>query len=280
MKLFKTYLIIVIGAFLMALNIHFFLTPNNLALGGTSGAAIVLAEVINLPVGALMLALDASLFLLGLILIGPAFGIRSVIATLILNGFVWGMESFFPVHQPISPDVLVQVVIGTLLGAVGVAMIFYQEASAGGTGVLAQVLHRFINVELGTAVLLSDVLIVLASAFLFGLQTGLYAFFGLILKGLLVDKSIQFFNERKEVVIISEKSEDIRGFIIHELHKGATVHSARGGFSEDDKEVITTILERKDFSKLKAYIQATDKEAFITVHSMHEIWGRNFRSFA
>ncbi len=248
--------------------------------GGTSGAAIVIAQFIDLPVGIIMFTLDMLLFILGLILIGPSFGIKSVFASLLLSGMVWGLEVFHPLHNPISHDVLIQILIGTIIGSIGVAMVFNQGASAGGTGVLAKIIHLFSGIELGRAVLLSDIFIVLSSAFFFGIQIGLYALFGLLLKGIIIDKSIQFFNENKEIVIISDQSEEIKQFIVGDLEKGATLHSAKGAFSDDKKEVITTILGRKDFSKLKSYIQSTDNKAFITVHRMNEIWGHNFKSAA
>ncbi|WP_244668266.1 YitT family protein [Bacillus sp. NTK074B] len=280
MKQVQSLLNLSLGAFLIALNIHFFLSPNKVGTGGTSGAGIVLAQFVDLPVGVIMFTLDMLLFILGLILIGPGFGLKSVFASLSLSGMVWGLEVFHPLQNPIGHDILIQIVIGTLIGAIGVAMIFNQGASAGGTGVLAKIIHKFTGLELGRAVLASDVLIVLASAWFFGLQVGLYAFFGLLLKGMMIDRTLQFFNESKEVVIISEHSEDIKGFIVGDLERGATVHSAKGAFSDDQKEVITTIVGRKDFSKLKSYIQSTDEKAFITVHSMNEIWGNNFKSFA
>ncbi|WP_257475040.1 YitT family protein [Bacillus sp. MCCB 382] len=280
MKQVHSLLNIVLGAFLIALNIHFFLSPNKVGTGGTSGAGIVLAQFMDLPVGVIMFTLDMLLFILGLILIGPSFGLKSVFASLSLSGMVWGLEVFHPLQNPIGHDVLIQIVIGTLIGAIGVAMIFNQGASAGGTGVLAKIIHKFTGLELGRAVLASDVLIVVASAWFFGLQVGLYAFFGLLLKGMMIDRTLQFFNENKEVVIISEYSEEIKEYIVGDLERGATVHSAKGAFSDDRKEVITTIVGRKDFSKLKSYIQCTDEKAFITVHSMNEIWGNNFKSFA
>ena len=280
MKQVQSLLNIALGAFLIALNIHFFLSPNKVGTGGTSGAGIVLAQFLDLPVGVIMFTLDMLLFILGLILIGPSFGLKSVFASLSLSGMVWGLEVFHPLQNPIGHDVLIQIVIGTLIGAIGVAMIFNQGASAGGTGVLAKIIHKFTGLELGRAVLASDVLIVVASAWFFGLQVGLYAFFGLLLKGMMIDRTLQFFNENKEVVIISEYSEKIKEYIVGDLERGATVHSAKGAFSDDQKEVITTIVGRKDFSKLKSYIQCTDEKAFITVHSMNEIWGNNFKSFA
>ncbi|UXH42555.1 YitT family protein [Rossellomorea vietnamensis] len=280
MKQVQSLLNISLGAFLIALNIHFFLSPNKVGTGGTSGAGIVISQFMDLPVGVIMFTLDMLLFVLGLLLIGPSFGLKSVFASLSLSGMVWGLEMFHPLRNPIGHDVLIQIVIGTLIGAIGVAMIFNQGASAGGTGVLAKIIHKFTGLELGRAVLASDVLIVLASAWFFGLQVGLYAFFGLLLKGMMIDRTLQFFNENKEVVIISEHSEEIKEYIVGDLERGATVHSAKGAFSDDQKEVITTIVGRKDFSKLKSYIQSTDEKAFITVHSMNEIWGNNFKSFA
>ncbi|MTH55787.1 DUF2179 domain-containing protein [Bacillus mangrovi] len=268
------------GLILVAVNIHFFMSPNHIAAGGTGGLAIVLHDFLPLPVGQIMLALDAVLFLIGFLIIGSAFGAVSLYSSVMLSLLVWGFSIFFPMAEPMSSDVLIELIIGMMIGSFGSALVFSQRASTGGTDIIARIIHKFTHIEMGRAVLLADILIVVSSAAVFGIQTGMYALLGLFIKGFFIDYAMQMMNENKEVVIISGESDKIKQFILRELNKGATVHVAKGAFSNDEKEVITTILTRKDFFRLKTFIQAVDGDAFVTIHNMNEIMGRNFKSFA
>ncbi|MGD6816425.1 YitT family protein [Metabacillus sp. 84] len=275
-----SFLKINIGLILVAVNIHFFLSPNDLAAGGTGGLSIVIHDFLPLPVGQIMLMLDSVLFLIGFFIIGSAFGAVSLYSSVMLSLLVWGFSIFLPMERPMSDDILIELIIGMIIGSFGSALVFSQQASTGGTDIVARIINKFTHMEMGRAVLLADILIVLSSAGVFGIQTGMYAFFGLLIKGFLIDYSMQMMNENKEIVIISGESDKIKQFILLELNKGATVHIAKGAFSNDEKEVITTILARREFHRLKVYIQSVDEDAFVTIHNMNEIMGRNFKSFA
>jgi len=171
-------------------------------------------------------------------------------------------------------------IIGQCIAALGIALVFNQRASTGGTDIIALILNKYLSVEMGRGVLLADIFIALSSILVFGPEVGMYAVFGVILNGLVIDYTLQQVNEMREVVIISSESAQIRSYIVGQLGRGATIHYARGAFTSDEKEVITTVLSRKDFSRLKKYIGATDKQAFITVHNMKEILGQNFKQLA
>jgi uncharacterized membrane-anchored protein YitT (DUF2179 family) len=279
-KLFS-FLLVNVGAFFVAVNVHFFLSPNSLATGGVSGLSIVLNHVVpGISIGTFMILVNIVLFIIGLIFLGFSFGAKTIYASFALSFMVWLLERFAPVSAPLSNDVLIQLIIGQCIAATGMAIVFNQKASTGGTDIIAMILNKYFNIEIGRAVLFSDLSIALSSTFLFGPQVGMYAFFGVILNGLVIDYTLQQFNTNKEVVIISKRSDDIRAFIVEELGKGATIHKATGAFTSDQKEVITTILGRKDFSKLKNYITEIDNKAFITVHNMNEILGQNFKRLA
>ncbi|WP_431800544.1 YitT family protein [Halobacillus andaensis] len=276
-----SFLLMNLGAFAVAVNVHFFLSPNDLATGGVSGLSIVLNKLFpELTLGTLMILLNIVLFIVGFIFLGFQFGTKTIYASFALSFMVWGLETFFPMQQALSDDLLIQLIIGQIIAASGMAVVFHQGASTGGTDVIAMILNKYFSIEVGKGVLFSDIAIAASSIFIFGPAVGMYAFFGVLLNGLVIDYALQQFDHNKEVVIISRESEQVREFIVDNLGRGATIHFAKGAFNQEDKEVITTIMNRKDFSKLKKYMQAVDEQAFITVHSMNEILGQNFKRLA
>ncbi|QHA90372.1 YitT family protein [Bacillus sp. N1-1] len=277
----KTYLLITLGALGVATHVHFFLSPNSLATGGVSGLSILMNHLVpNLSVGMFMIILNAVLLLVGILFLGPKFGVKTIYASFALSLAVWAFERFIPVTEPFSQDILIQLIIGQCIAAAGMGLVFHQKASTGGTDIIAMILNKFFSMEVGKAVLVSDISIALFSVVLFGPEIGMYAIFGVILNGLVIDYTLQSFEAKKEIVIISKESEEIRSFIVEVIGKGATIHTARGAFTSDEKEVITTILGRKDLLKLKKHVGTVDQKAFITVHSMKEILGQDFKSLA
>ncbi|GLB59882.1 YitT family protein [Cytobacillus sp. NCCP-133] len=273
-----SFLLINLGAFLVSINVHFFLSPNNLATGGVSGLSIIMNDLFpGLSIGIFMILVNIVLFLVGFIFLGSGFGAKTIYASFALSFYVWVLEKFAPMNQPLSDDILIQLIIGQCIAATGMAIVFNQQASTGGTDIIAMIFNKYLNIEVGRGVLLADLSIALSSAILFGPQVGMYAFFGVIINGFVIDYALQQFNSNKEIVIISRYSDEIKTYIVHELGKGATIHTATGAFTSDQKEVITTILGRKDFTRLKGYITQVDSKAFITVHTMSEILGQNFK---
>ncbi|AJD90536.1 membrane protein [Jeotgalibacillus malaysiensis] len=276
-----TFLLMNLGAFFVAINVHFFLSPNNLATGGVSGMSIVLNSLFpGISIGLFMIFVNIVLFILGVIFLGFQFGAKTIYTSFALSGYVWLLELVAPITAPLSDDILIQLIIGQCIAAIGMGIVFHQRASTGGTDIIAMILNKYIKVEIGRAVLFSDLAVALSSSLLFGAQAGMYAFFGVILNGLMIDYTLQQFNANKEVVIISQESALIRAFIVGELGRGATIHTAKGAFNYEQKEVITTILGRKDLSRLKNYVGKQDEKAFITVHNMNEILGQNFKRLA
>lgn len=277
----KTYFILNLGALFTAINVHFFLSPNSLATGGVSGLSIILNTLVpGLSIGTFMILVNIVLFIIGFIFIGFKFGVKTIYTSFALSFIVWFLEWAFPMSGPISDDLLIQLIIGQSISAVGIGIVFSKGASTGGTDIIAMILNKFFSIEMGKAVLLSDLAIALSSIFVFGPEIGLYAFFGVILNGLVIDYTLKQVNENKEVVIISIESEHIKRYIVNELKIGATIHTAKGAFTDNQKEVITTIITRKDFVKLKRFISEIDQHAFITVHDMNEILGQRYKRLA
>lgn len=268
-----------VGIALVAINIHFFLAPNQFAAGGLGGLTIVMHHFFpNVSIGLLMLCFNVVLFGLGFMFLGFSFGLKTIYSSFMLSFMVWLFGEVVPMAEPLSEDKLIQLMVGVLIAALGLVIVMKEGASTGGMDLIGMIINKYFSIDIGKAVLFSDMIIVLLSIVAFGVENGLYALFGIVLRGVVIDYLIQQFSLTKEVVIISYKCDLIKNFIIENLGRSATVHEAKGAFSNEQKEVITIVLKRSEFHSLKKYINEIDKRAFISVHNMSEVVGNGFKS--
>jgi len=275
----KSFLLINLGLLLVAAGIYFFKTPNKFATGGVSGIAIVADYFIpGLSVGPLMLIVNSAFLLLGLLLLGFDFLSKTVYSSLALSGFVWVFGILFPMSGPFTPDPLLELVYAIFLPAVGSAIVFNLGASTGGTDIIAKILNKYTHIDIGKALLASDLLITIMAGVVFGIRAGMYSVLGLVIKSFVIDNVIESFNMKKQVVIVSEKPDVIREYIINNIGRGATVHTAEGAYTHEVKHVITSVMNRKQALDLRNFIRKTDKDAFITITNTSEIIGKGFRS--
>lgn len=278
-KLVYEYSMTTIGIILVAAGMYFFLMPNNLATGGVNGLGIIINSYTGIPVGALMLIMNVILFVVAFLVIGSNFGVKTIYSSIGLSGMVWVMEKVWPMTKPlIADDLMVQLIFGILISGAGMGIVFNQNASTGGTDIIAKIINKFFHINMGKAVLMSDFFITLLAGVAFGIKLGLYSLLGVVINGFVIDAVIEGINVCKNVVIISEKGELIKKFIIDELNRGTTIYYAKGGYSGDEKEVITSVVSRKEFIRLRNYIKQIDEEAFITVNNVHEAFGEGFKN--
>ena len=279
MKWLKSFILINLGLVLTAAGIHFFKVPNNFATGGVSGLAIVVRHFLpNISVGPLMLIINIILLIVGFALIGPSFGSKTVYSSFALSGMVWVLDQINPLSKPLTGDTMLELVFAIILPAVGSAIVFNQNASTGGTDIVAKVLNKLTSIDIGKALLLADFAITIMAGLIFGIRIGMYSFLGLIMKGFLIDTVIEGINIRKQVVIISENPEAVREYIIKNLNRGATIHKATGAFTNEEKHIITTVVNRRQALSLRNYIREVDRKAFITITNTSETIGKGFRS--
>ena len=277
-KSIKEYILITIGAILVAVSVHFFLSPANLAAGGVSGIAIILSKFLpQVPIGLMMLVMNTVLFVVGFIFIGNSFGAKTIYASLSLSGMTWLLERLFPMEGPMADDLFIVMIFGVLISGVGMALVFNQNASTGGTDIIAKILNKYTHIEIGKALLIADFFISLSAAAVFGPLIGMYALLAVIINGFAIDAVIQGFSTCMQVTIISEKGEDIKSFIIDELSRGVTLYNAVGAYTGNKKEVIVTVVSRREFIRIKDYVSMLDKTAFVTVANIHEVLGEGFK---
>lgn len=269
-----------IGALFIAAGLYFFWAPSDLAAGGVSGLAIVVKALLpTIPIGIIMFALDMVMFTIGFIFLGKSFGVRSLICSIEVSGMMTIMEWIWPNWAPISEDQLILLLFGALFIAIGQAIVFNVGASSGGTDIVAKIITKYSHLNIGMALLIADMVVVLLATSIFGLEKGLYAALGVIIVTNLIDYIIAGFNVQRFVMIIPSseaKAEIMNQYILVHLDRGTTIYKAEGGYSGEKKMVITTAIDRKEFLDLKKQVMEIDNLAFMTVQNMHEVVGEGF----
>lgn len=279
MQALKFFGLLNLGLLLTAVGIAFFKTPNHFAFGGTSGMSILMAGWWpNLNVGTAMTLVNAVLVVLGLVFLGAKTMGWTIYSSFALSFYVSLCEQLWPMTAPMSSDTFLELCYAVFLPAIGSAIVFNIGASTGGTDIVAMILSKHTSLEIGKALLYSDFLIAAMAAVEFGPATGLYCIAGLVAKAFVVDGVIDNINQRKVCTVITHQGEAVKKFILEELHRSATVQKAWGAYTMQEQEVLMTVLTRREATRLRGFIKASDPNAFITVVSSSEILGKGFRS--
>lgn len=275
----KWFLLLNAGLILIAVGIHFFKSPNNFALGGTSGLSIIAKGFFpSRNIGVFMYIINGSLLLLGLFFLGKQIMGATLYSSIMLSTYVSLLELIYPMNEAFTSDTLLELCYAVALPAVGSAILFNINASSGGTDIVAMILSKKTSLEIGKALLVSDFSIAFTAGFMFGVNTGLYCILGLIAKAFVVDGVIDNIKIRKQVTIISKKSDDIRDFIIKTLKRSSTMYEAVGAYTNEKETVVITVLSRRQTVLLRRYIKSIDPKAFITIVNSSETIGKGFRT--
>ena len=272
------FLMLNVGLILTAVAMVLFKTPNHLAFGGTTGVAIVLGALFpQLPVSSFMWVLNVALVILGFVFLDRKAMIWSSFASIALSAYVSLFEWIFPVTQSITGDLTLDVCFAVLLPALGSALVFDIGASTGGTDILAMILRKRTDVEIGKALFAVDIAIVCAAAVIYGPRTGLWCILGLVAKTFVVDTAIESIRQRKVCQVICKYPHEVEEFIVRKLGRTATVQTGWGAYSGRRVIILTTVLTRREAMELRLYVRGIDRGAFITITSSSEIIGRGFR---
>jgi len=275
----KEFLIINSGIFLNAVGIVLFRNPNRFASGGVSGLALLFTSFIPLPVGAIALTLNALILVLGVLFLGKENGMRCIYGTFALSGMMWLLEVLFPMSEPLTDQRFLELIYSVFIPGVGTALVLHYRSTTGGTTILAQILSKYLKWKISVSLMAVDLFIAISAGFLFGVEAALFSILAVGLRSLLLDNVLESLKIYKIVVIISDKSEAIQNYICHALRRGATVHLAQGAYSVQHKEVITTVLSRRQAFQLQQFIKEVDPAAFITISNSTQIIGNGFEGF-
>lgn len=274
----KEYFMITLGVCILAFALLVFLFPSNLAVGGLTGFVMVVNRFIpSMPRGVLMLIFNIFLFIMGFILIGKEFGAKTLYSSLSLSGIIMVVEWLLPPIQPIVDDIFLNLFFGILIGAIGIGIVFYQNASSGGTDIIAKIINKYFSIDIGKSLFIADFIVVILAMSAFGIELGLYAMLGIILNSIVIDNIIEGFNRKYLVTIVSANTEEIKEFIINDVSRGLTIYPAKGGYTNRDVAVLNVVMSKREFIKLKKFINVIDSGAFFTVTLVREVFGSGFK---
>jgi uncharacterized membrane-anchored protein YitT (DUF2179 family) len=280
-KWFQSYLLIIIGTFIMASGYVLFISPNKIVPGGIYGISIMLHYVLGLPIGLTALCFNIPLTIIGTRILGPRFGTKTVVAFILTSAFV-DLLSFYQGSKPLVPgETLVSCIFGGLLVGIGVALTFKAKATSGGTDVIAMILSKYTRLPLGQLMMMVDSVIVLLSYLAFGdWRIPLFSWITIFVMGRVVDTVMHGFSYDKTLFIISDKHDEIRNRIIDDLRRGGTFLNGEGMYNHKSKQIIFTVVNPRELYMLEEYIHRVDPEAFVAVLDAYEILGKGFKSLS
>lgn len=276
------YFYILIGTFLTASALVFFATPAKIANGGVSGIAVILYHTIGLDIGTSILVLSFPLFLIGLKIFGKEYGLKSLLGTLLFSLFtiiltsLIGNEGIIDYSHYVS-YLLSSIFAGILFGA-GLGFVLKGGANTGGTDIIAQIIAKYTPMTLGSALFITDAIIVICSAFFFGIEAAMYAIITIYITGVGIDRVLLGLNSfnSKTLYIISSKNEIIREVILNELDHSGTVLQAKGLYTDEDRPVLMTVIKNNKIGELTNAIKNADREAFVIVQETYQVMGEGF----
>ena len=270
-ELAKEIVILTVAIAIIAAAVFFFLIPSHAAVSSISGLAIVLSNFVALTVSEITFILNMVLLLIGFILFGKEFGFKTVYTSIMLPAFMKLFEIIWPDNQSMTGDATLDVVAYVFVVSIGLSILFNCNASSGGLDIVAKIMNKYLRIELGRAMSLAGMCVALSSAFVYDKKTVVLSVLGTYINGLILDYFIFGQTEKKRVCIITEHEEEVRQFILHELHSGATIYEAFGAYNMEMRHEIIAIVDKNEYQSLMKYMAETDPDAFMTVYTVKEI---------
>lgn len=267
----QDFLLITFGTAIVAAAVFFFLVPSKLSVASISGLAIVLGNYIALPVSGITMILNLSLLVVGFLLVGREFGSKTVYTSILLPAFIWVLERLFPNYTSVMQDPFLDMICYIFTVSIGLAILFNRNASSGGLDIVAKLLNKFLRMDLGTAMSGAGMVVALSSGLVYDAKAVILSILGTYLNGIVLDRFIFGFTVKKRVCVISEKEEEIRQYIIRNLHSGATIYQALGAYHLEPKKEIITIVDKNEYLKLMNFLDKVDPKAFVTVYDVNKI---------
>lgn len=263
--------ILTIAIAIIAVAVYFFLVPSHTSISSMSGLGIVLSNFVPLPLSAITMILNVVLLIIGFFTCGKEFGLKTVYTSVMLPVFLGIFENIFPNTGSITNSQELDVLCYILVVSVGLSILFNRNASSGGLDIVAKIMNKYFHMELGKAMSLSGMCVALSAALVYDKKTVVLSVLGTYFYGIVLDHFIFDHNIKRRVCIITKKEEELRQFIVRDLHSGATIYEAIGAYNMEKRNEIITIVDKGEYQKLMKYINQEDPEAFITVYTVSDM---------
>ena len=277
-KTAKEWLLLLLGTALTAAGVYFFKFPNNFSTGGVSGISVILGHYFpNATPGDFVMGINMALLLVGFLVFGKGFGIKTAVVSTLMSAMIWVLERVVPMDHPMTSQPLMELIFAVSLPAVGSAILFNLDASTGGTDIVAMVLRKFTSLNIGNALMISDSIITVMACVAFGMETGLFSILGLLMKSLLVDMVLENINTHKYFHIITTHPREIEEYITRTLKRGATELHGEGAYTHEGRSILLTVMNRRQGILLRRYVRSVDPHAFVLIMNTGDIIGKGFR---
>ena len=265
---------------IIASAVYFFLIPSQTSISSVSALAIILAHYVSLPVSSVTMILNVVLLVIGFLTCGKEFGAKTVYTSILLPLYLAVFEKIFPDFQSLTESTELDVLCYILVVSIGLGILFNMNASSGGVDIVAKMMNKYLHIELGKAMSISGMCVALSSALIYDKKAVVLSILGTYFNGIVLDHFIFGQNVKRRVCIITKYEQEVREFILHELHSGATFYEAIGAYNMEKYREIITIVDKNEYQKLMNYIIHKDPEAFVTVYTVADMRYRpKVRSF-
>ena len=264
----KETVILTVAVAIIAAAVYFFLVPSHTSVSSISGLGIVLSNFVPLQLSAITMILNVVLLIIGFFTCGREFGVKTVYTSVMLPLFLGLFEIIFPNFGSMTDSQELDVLCYILVVSVGLSILFNRNASSGGLDIVAKIMNKYLHMELGKCMSLSGMCVALSAALVYDKKTVVLSILGTYFNGIVLDHFIFDNNIKRRVCIITKKEEELRQFIIHDLHSGATIYEAIGAYNMEKRREIITIVDKGEYQKLMKFINQEDPKAFITVYNV------------
>lgn len=264
----KETVILTVAVAIIAAAVYFFLVPSHTSVSSISGLGIVLSNFVPLQLSAITMILNVVLLIIGFFTCGREFGVKTVYTSVMLPLFLGLFEIIFPNFGSMTDSQELDVLCYILVVSVGLSILFNRNASSGGLDIVAKIMNKYLHMELGKAMSLSGMCVALSAALVYDKKTVVLSILGTYFNGIVLDHFIFDNNIKRRVCIITKKEEELRQFIIHDLHSGAMIYEAIGAYNMEKRREIITIVDKGEYQKLMKFINQEDPKAFITVYNV------------
>ena len=263
--------ILTVAVAIIAAAVYFFLVPSHASVSSISGLGIVLSNFVPLPLSAITMILNVVLLIIGFFTCGREFGAKTVYTSILLPVFIGLFERLFPDIGSLTDSQELDVLCYILVVSVGLSILFNRNASSGGLDIVAKIMNKYLHIELGRAMSLSGMCVALSAALVYDKKTVVLSVLGTYFNGLVLDHFIFDQNIKRRVCIITKKEEELRHFILTDLHSGATVYESYGAYNMEKRREIITIVDKGEYQKLMNFMNREDPQAFITVYTVSDM---------
>jgi len=261
----------------MALAYNLFLIPHHIVPGGAGGIAMILNYFYAVPVGLTILVINIPLFILGVKVIGRTYGVKSIlgiaVSSLLIDGFTYVLRL-----GPATDNKMLASIFGGILLGAGLGLVFRGGGSTGGSDIVGQVLNRYTNLSTGTAILAVDFVVITAAGICFGqLELALYGYLNLYLATRAIDLVLEGLSYTRALFIISDSAGDVARAITETMNRGATVLSATGAYSREKKDMVFSVMAKREVPRAREIVREIDPHAFIIITDVYEVLGEGFK---